>query len=82
LPEQGGWLAAGAPGRELAHVQALQHAVQAAIARGAVETDPPPPLAATWPDEPLPEGSDLRQGLNWQRAWREAEQDSFAPAAR
>lgn len=82
LPEQGGWLAAGAPGRERAHVQALQHAVQAAIARGAVETDPPPPLAATWPDEPLPEGSDLRQGLNWQRAWREAEQDSFAPATR
>lgn len=82
LPEQGGWLAAGAPGRELAHVQALQQAVQAAIARGAVETDPPPPLAAAWPDEPPPEGSDLRRGLNWQRAWREAEQDSFAPAAR
>ncbi|BDI04994.1 hypothetical protein [Sphaerotilus microaerophilus] len=82
LPEQGGWLTAGAPGRELAHVQALQQAVQAAIARGAVETDPPPPLAAVWPDAPPPDGSDLRQGLNWQRAWREAEQDSFAPAAR
>jgi hypothetical protein len=82
LPEQGGWLAAGAPGRELAHVQALQQAVQTAIARGAVETDPPPPLAAAWPDAPPPDGSDLRQGLNWQRAWREAEQDSFAPAAR
>lgn len=82
LPEQGPWLGAGAPGRTLAYVQSLQAAVQSAIARGEVETDPPARLSGPWTGTDFSTDADLRHGLNWQRAWREAEQDSFAPAAR
>lgn len=73
LPEQGDWLDAGAARRQHDYLQALRAAAQAAVERGdnAAEADPrlPGPAAALAVGE--------RHGLNWQRAWREAEQRSF-----
>lgn len=77
LPEQGPWLAAGAPAREREYVEALRRAARAAFDGAALETDPPPPLNVRWPEADSDLGRDLRHGLNWQRAWREAEASAF-----
>lgn len=73
LPEQGDWLDAGAARRQQDYLRALRAAADAAVARGdnAAEADMRLQGAAA----ALAVGE--RHGLNWQRAWREAEQRSF-----
>jgi hypothetical protein len=69
LPEQGPLLAADAPAAQVAYWQALQAAVDAAVARGeayAGAAPPPLDLSPRWAQHP-------RHALNWQRAWRQAE---------
>lgn len=66
LPEQGPWMGAAQLHAQQSELRQLVDAVDAALRRGALVTDPPP---APW-------GSGHpRQGLNWQRTWslREAE---------
>lgn len=77
LPEQGPWLSPGAAARERDYVEALRDAARAAVEGAALETDPPPPLPVHWPEVDSDLGRDLRHGLNWQRAWREAEAGAF-----
>jgi len=77
LPEQGPWLAPGAPARERDYIEALRRAARAAVDDAALETDPPPALPVRWPQANSDLGRDLRHGLNWQRAWREAEAGAF-----
>lgn len=68
LGEQGGPLAADAPQRHLAYWQALADAVNAAQARGDIDTG----QAAALPG--LDAASrEPQHALNWQRAWRQAE---------
>lgn len=73
LPEQGPWLGADAPALHLRYGAWLRQAVQAAQARGALETDAPEPGA----DLPAWQLREPRQGLNWQRAWRLLEEAGF-----
>lgn len=77
LPEQGPWLPAGAAARERGYIEALRQAARAAVDGAALETDPPPPLPLRWPEATSDLALDLRHGLNWQRAWREAEAGAF-----
>lgn len=80
LPEQGPWLPSGAPARERDYIEALRQAARAAVEGAGLETDPPPPLPVPWPEPGSDLARDLRHGLNWQRAWREAEAGAFEPA--
>lgn len=73
LPEQGEVMGADAPARHARYLQQLQADVRAALQRGTLETDPPPPPAA----QSLPLDDGLRHGLNWQRAWHLLEAEAF-----
>lgn len=81
LPEQGPIGPASGPAAQAAYWQALRAAVDAALAAGQGETDPPP-LTLEGVSAELTRGE--RHALNWQRAWREREEQAFdaAPAAR
>ncbi|MDE2453166.1 MAG: hypothetical protein KGL43_06200 [Burkholderiales bacterium] len=72
--EQGDPGDASTPARQATYWDALQAAVDAAFERGEM-LDKPPPLAGVAP-EAL---ADPRHALNWQRAWRQAE-DRFLQA--
>ncbi len=73
LPEQGPLLSADAPALQLAYGQALVAAVRRAQNEGRAETDAPLPL----PGVPAAQQSGVRHALNWQRLWRELEQEWF-----
>lgn len=78
LPEQGPLLPADAPAQQLRYGQALAAAVRQAQNEGRAETDAPLPL----PGVPAAQQSGVRHDLNWQRLWRELEQEWFdQPAA-
>jgi hypothetical protein len=81
LPEQGPVGALAEPPVQAAYWQALRVAVDAALAAGASETDPP---ASSLPGVPAELTRGERHALNWQRAWREREEQAFdaTPAAR
>jgi hypothetical protein len=69
LPEQGPLLAADAPAAQASYWQALQAAADAAVARGEAFAGAAPPLL----DLPPGWAQHPRHALNWQRAWRQAE---------
>lgn len=70
LPEQGDSQPARLPQQHLDYLAALRRAVEAALARGATETDAADPLAGlAGPPRAL------RHQLDWQRVWRQAEAD-------
>jgi hypothetical protein len=76
LGEQGGVQDAGLPARQQAYWLALAATVRAAQDAGRLESDPAPAwdgLPAGWAAHPW-------HALNWQRAWREVEQDDTPPA--
>lgn len=74
LPEQGPIGEASSPAMQAAYWQALQQAVDAAQAAGVGETEPAP---ATLPGVPPVFTRSERHALNWQRAWREREEQAF-----
>jgi hypothetical protein len=76
LPEQGPWLAADAPAQQAAYWQQLRARAQAAVARGEALAPAPP----RWPGLPEAWATHPRHALNWQHAWREAE-DALLSAA-
>lgn len=81
VPEQGpvGTPAArSAPAAQAAYWRALREAVDAALAAGQGETEPPPARLPGVPSE-LTQGE--RHALNWQRAWREREDKAFDAAS-
>ena len=73
LPEQGTLLPADAPTQQLTYGKALAAAVRRAQNEGRAETDAPLPL----PGIPAAQQSGVRHHLNWQRLWRELEQEWF-----
>ena len=73
LPEQGALAEISAPGEHLRYWAALAAAVAQAQADGRPETDPAPDLAGI--DPALTRSP--RHALNWQRAWRQAEESGF-----
>jgi hypothetical protein len=77
VPEQGPMQDAAAPQRHLVYLAALQEAVGAAQARGALETEVPDTL----PGVPASTTAAPRHALNWQRMWQLMEQASFAEPA-
>ncbi|RZS56849.1 hypothetical protein [Sphaerotilus mobilis] len=81
LPEQGDIGALAAPAAQAAYWQSLRRAVDAALAAGVGETDPAP---SSLPGVPSGLTRGERHALNWQRAWREREEQAFesAPAER
>ena len=76
LPEQGGWLGRSGPRDHGAYLQALTEAVRRRQATGASETDAAPAL----PGLAEAMGRGARPALNWQRAWRQLEDESFGPS--
>jgi len=70
MPEQGPLLAAGAPAQHARYWAGLLAAAEAAVLRGDDETAPPP----VWPGLPAGWAGAPWQALNWQHAWREAEE--------
>ncbi|MBB1161201.1 MBL fold metallo-hydrolase [Aquariibacter albus] len=74
VPEQGPLAGIEAVQATQAYWRGLREAVDAAQARGAAETDPPP---AALPGVPAAWTTQARHALNWQRAWREREAASF-----
>jgi hypothetical protein len=78
LPEQGPLLAADAPAQQAAYWRALTAAADAAVARGeAYLGDAPPALPL---DLPPGWAAHARHALNWQRAWRQAEDRALGAA--
>jgi hypothetical protein len=75
IGDQGGPLAADAPGREANYWDALLAAAAQAIDAGQLDTDPPPVLPGMSADQAAP----TRHSLNWQRAWRQVEAAALAP---
>ncbi|EHR69984.1 hypothetical protein BurJ1DRAFT_1111 [Burkholderiales bacterium JOSHI_001] len=73
LPEQGPLLGADAPARHAAYWQELQRQAQQAVQRGDAAGGPPP----RWPGLPDAWATHVRHTLNWQHAWREAEDAMF-----
>ena len=73
LPEQGPVLLADAPQQHAAYWQELQRQAQQAVQRGDAAGGPPP----RWPGLPDAWAGHVRHTLNWQHAWREAEDAMF-----
>jgi len=76
IGDQGPLLPAGAPAAHARYWAGLLAAAEAAVLRGDDEAAPPPPwpgLDAAWAAAPW-------HALNWQRAWRQAEETVLAPA--
>jgi hypothetical protein len=78
LPEQGPLAGADAPGRHAAYWQELQRQAQQAVQRGDAAGGPPP----RWPGLPEAWATHVRHTLNWQHAWREAEDAMFNASPR
>lgn len=75
MPEQGAWLGRSGPRDHGAYLQALTEAVRSRQAAGAAETDAAPAL----PGLAEAMGRGTRPALNWQRAWRQLEDEGFGP---
>jgi hypothetical protein len=73
LPEQGPLQDAGAPRRHVDYWQQLQRQAQQAVQRGDAAGGPAP----RWPGLPEAWATHVRHTLNWQHAWREAEDAMF-----
>lgn len=78
LPEQGPWLDGGAPAAHRAYWQQLRNTARAAVQRG----EPMPGTPPAWPGLPPAWAAHPRHALNWQHAWREAEDALFSEPRR